>query len=147
MFFVPVSRRAIPDTRYLSRMLDPSLDRFFSQATSSTEAASRAPALDVTETDAAYTVQLDMPGVNKDDIKVSVEGRQVTVQAGTQVNEQKKDGERVVYRERALARYARTLTLPVEVEQAETIAKLEHGVLTLTLPKRSARSAAQIAIN
>lgn len=147
MFFVPVSRRVNPDTRYLSRMLDDSLDQFFSRTPAPERAASRAPALDVSETDASYTVQIDMPGVNKEDVKVSVEGRQVTIEAGTQRTDEQKEGERLVYRERALARYARTITLPVEVEQADTVAKLEHGVLTLTLPKRSARSAAQVAIN
>lgn len=147
MFFVPVSRRVSADTRYLSRLMDQSLDRFFTSPTTSTDSEARPPALDVTETDTAYTVEFDMPGVNKDDVKVIVEGRKVTVEAGIQRSDEKKDGERLVYRERAVARYARTLTLPVEVEQADTLAKLERGVLTLTLPKRSARSAAQIAIN
>ncbi len=50
-------------------------------------------------------------------------------------------------RERSTTSYARTFTLPLEVDQAEAAARLEHGVLTLTLPKRGARSAAQIAVN
>jgi HSP20 family protein len=53
----------------------------------------------------------------------------------------------VVYRERTATRYARTLTLPAEVDQAGAGAKLEHGVLTLTLPKRGASRAAQISVN
>jgi len=101
----------------------------------------------VVETERAYNVKLEVPGVTKDDVKVSVEGRQVTVQASTQRSDEKKDGERLVYRERATTSYARTFTLPVEVDQAEAGAKLDHGVLTLTLPKRGARSAAQIAVN
>mgnify|MGYP002136163033 CR=1 FL=1 len=63
--------------------------------------ASRSPALDVSETERAYTVKLEIPGAAKEDVKVSVEGRQVTVQASTQRSEEKKDGERIVYRERA----------------------------------------------
>jgi HSP20 family protein len=104
----------------------------------------------VAETEAAYTVTLEVPGVSKEAVKVSVDGRQVTVQASTPRTEEKKAGaeaERVVYRERAATRYARTITLPAEVDQAEAGAKLENGVLTLTLPKRSARSAAQISVN
>jgi len=147
MFLVPVSRYANQDTRQLSRLFDDTLERFLGPVTSSESVASRSPALDVVETERAYTVKLEVPGVTKDDVKVSVEGRQVTVQASTQRSDEKKDGERLVYRERATTSYARTFTLPVEVDQAEAGAKLDHGVLTLTLPKRGARSAAQIAVN
>jgi hypothetical protein len=72
-----------------------------------------------------------MPGVAKDEVKVSIDGRQVTVQAQARREEERKDGERVVYRERSLSSYARTFTLPMEVDQAEASAKLENGVLTL----------------
>ena len=141
MFVVPMSR----ESRHLSRLLDDTFDRCFSTAAEGV--AKRSPALDVAETDRAYTVKLEMPGVNKEDIKVSVEGRQVTVQAQSQHTEEKKDGERMIYRERTASSYARTFTLPVEVDQVEALARLEQGVLTLTLPKRNARSAAQITVN
>jgi HSP20 family protein len=147
MFLVPVSRYANQDARQLSRLFDDTVERFFGPVAASEGVASRSPALDVAETERAYTVKLDVPGVTKDDVKVSVEGRQVTVQANTQRVDEKKESERLVYRERAATSYARTFTLPVEVDQAEAGAKLEHGVLTLTLPKRGARTAAQIAVN
>lgn len=143
MFLVPVNR----DSRQLSRLFDDTFDRFFGSSAATESPTLRSPALDVAETERAYTVKLDMPGVAKEDVKVSVEGRQVTVQAHNQRIDEKKEGERVVYRERAVSSYARTFTLPVEVDQAEALAKLEHGVLLLTLPKRGARSAAQISVN
>ena len=143
MFLVPVNR----DSRQLSRLFDDTFDRFFGAPAATESPSLRSPALDVAETEGAYCVKLDMPGVAKEDVKVSVEGRQVTVQAHVQRSEEQKEGERVVYRERAASSYARTLTLPVEVDQAEAQAKLEHGVLVLTLPKRGARSAAQISVN
>ena len=61
--------------------------------------------------------------------------------------EEKKAGERIVYRERSASSYLRTFTLPVEVDQTASGAKLDHGVLTLTLPKRSAKVAAQLTVN
>jgi HSP20 family protein len=143
MFLVPMSR----ESRQLSRLFDDSFERFFNPTATGEGVASRSPALDVAETDRAYTVKLEVPGVNKEDVKVAVEGRQVTVQAQSQHSEEKKDGERVVYRERSLASYARTFTLPQEVDQAESVAKLEQGVLTLTLPKRGARGAAQLTVS
>lgn len=143
MFLVPMSR----DSRQLSRLFDDTFERFFGPAPGTEGVASRSPALDVSESERTYTVKLEMPGVAKEDIKVSVEGRQVTVQASSTRSDEKKDGERVVYRERSVSSYARTFTLPLEVDQAEAGARLEHGVLTLTLPKRGARTAAQISVN
>ena len=143
MFLVPMSR----ESRQLSRLFDDNFERFLNSAATGDGVASRSPALDVAENDRAYTVKLEVPGVNKEDVKVSVEGRQVTVQAQSQRTEEKKEGERVVYRERAVASYARTFTLPLEVDQAEAAAKLEQGVLTLTLPKRGVRGAAHLTVN
>ena len=88
-----------------------------------------------------------VPGVAKEDVKVAVEGRQITVQAQGQPADEKKEGDRVVYRERSAVSYARTFTLPLEVDQTQANAKLDHGVLTLTLPKRGARGAAQLTVN
>lgn len=173
MYFVPFSRDS-RDARQLSRLLDDSVERFLGSAASraaTTEAAPRTPALDVAESDLAYTVKLDVPGVAKEDLKVSIDGRRVTVrthrQAAAQTPAATPDGssdsavtapaqdaqtvladtDRIVYRERAAASYARSFTLPVEVEQADAGAKLENGVLTLTLPKRNARGAAQLTVN
>jgi len=145
MFIVPSTR----DTRQITRLFDDAFDRFFGPIGTPVpgEAALRSPALDVSESDRGYTVKLEMPGVAKEDVKGSIEGRQVTVQAQSQRSEERKDGERVVYRERSVSSYARTFTLPLEVDQSEAGARLEHGVLTLTLPKRGARNAAQITVS
>jgi HSP20 family protein len=141
MFIVPVSR----ESRQLSRLFDDTLDRFFGATAEG--AAARSPALDVAEHERGYTVKLDVPGVAKEDIKVQVDGRQVTVQAQSQNSSEKKDGERIVYRERAVASFARSFTLPQEVEQSESGAKLDNGVLTLTLAKRNVRGTSQITVN
>ena len=69
-------------------------------------------------------------------------GRQVTVQAQSPCSGEKKEGERVVYRERSAASYGRTLTLLLQKDQTESVTGLDQGVLTLTLPKRGVRSAA-----
>ena len=142
MFLVPFTR----DPRQLSRLFDDTFERFFAPAGAEEAASARSPALDVAESDRSYIVKLEMPGVAREDVKVAIDGRQVTVQAQTQRSDERKEGERVVYRERSYSSYARTFTLPLEVDQVEAGAKLEHGVLTLTLPKRSARSASQITV-
>ena len=148
MFIVPVAR----DSRQVARLLDDTLERFFAptnEAVASTAAASaaRRPPLDVVETEAAYTVKLEVPGVAKEDVKVAIDGRKVSVQASSAAQLEQKEGEQIVYRERTATRYARSFTLPLEVDQAEANAKLEHGVLTLSLPKRGVRAAAQLTVN
>lgn len=143
MFLVPIPR----ETRQLSRLFDDTFERFFGPVVAAESSGARRPALDLAESDRGYTVRLEMPGVAKQDVKVAIEGRQVTVQAQSERTEEREEGDRVVYRERSARSYARSFTLPMEVDQAESGAKLEDGVLTLTLPKRGARSAAQITVN
>ena len=77
-----------------------------------------------------------MPGVAKDHVKVSIDGRVVKVEARAEASAEKKDGDHIVYRERSLSQFARSFKLPVELDQAASSAKLDNGVLTLTLAKR-----------
>ena len=143
MFIVPVAR----DTRPYSRFFDSAMERYVGAALDTESPGARNPVLDVAESDSAYTVKLEMPGVAKEDVKVEIIGRQISVQAQGQKTDERKEGERVVYRERSGASYARSFRLAQEVDQAEAGAKLENGVLTLTLPKRGARAAAQLTVN
>jgi HSP20 family protein len=142
MFIVPVTR----DARQFSRLLDDTIERFFTPGGTENTTA-RNPALDVAESERAYTVRLEMPGVAKEDVKVAIDGRQVSVQAQSPKADEVAEGERLVYRERSAISYARRFSLAAEVDQAEAGAKLENGVLTLTLPKRGARTAAQLTVN
>lgn len=148
MFLVPMTRQSADLARSLDRLFDDDLfGRFFAPARSTEAAATRSPALDVSESDQAYTVKLDLPGVGKDDVKISIDGRRVTVEAQTQKVEEKKEGDRVVYSERSSASYARSFTLPQEIDQAASAAKMEHGVLSLTLAKRGAPQASQLTVS
>jgi len=136
MFLIPYAHRAFPGSLF------DRLDSLFDDAP-----AARAPSMDVTESDTAYTVALNVPGVAKDKLKVSVEGRRVSIEAEQDAETEKKDGERIVYRERSASRYARSFTVANELDQGASSAKLDNGVLTLTLAKKVPAKAAQIAIN
>ena len=150
MFLVPLSRNRSHRVRSFDRHFDDSCERFFANGIAAENDIARSPALDVSESDLAYTVRLDMPGVSKEDVKVSIDGRRVTVEANSRKEERKEDvkndGDRIVYRERSVSNYARTFKLSAEIEQSASAAKLENGVLTLTLSKRSP-TAAQISVN
>ena len=147
MFVVPVSRRSTTYAHPLSHLLQDRLERAFSAPTECAAITARTPALDVSDNDADYVAVLDMPGVAKEDVKITVDGRRITVQAERGAAAGADDGARLIHRERAAPAYARSFVLPVDVEQAATQARLEHGVLTLTLPKLQARSAAHITVN
>jgi HSP20 family protein len=141
MFLVPVARSASD----LSR----SFDRLFDSAFGA-EPALRTPSLDVAETEGGYNVSIDLPGVGKDDVKITIDGRRVSVSAQTQREETKKaanDGSRVIYRERSSQSFARSFTLPEEVDQDASQAKLDSGVLSLTLAKKRAAASKQLTIN
>jgi HSP20 family protein len=146
MFLVPMTRSASDLVRNFDRLFDESFDRLFTPGTPAQSALARSPALDIAESEQAYTVKLDLPGVAKGDVKVSIDGRRVNVEARSSKNEERKEGDRIIYRERAESSYARSFTLPAEVDQERSSAKLDNGVLELELGKRRAGSAAQIAI-
>ncbi len=175
MFVLPLSRPTVlahraavaPQfSRAVERLFDESFDRIFSPRPDAT----RTPPMDVFESDDAFTVVFDVPGVAREQIKVSVEGRRVTLgteaatgEAGSaKVDAQPATGEadaeapaatetpaaapRSLYRERTAPRYARTVSLPAEVDQAASQARFENGVLTLTLAKKVPAGAAQLHI-
>ena len=150
MFVLPLTRSAARAS--FSRVADDSFDRFFGNAVAA--ATPRSPALDVSETDTAYTVSFDVPGVTREQLKVSVEGRKVSIETvdaakslEAAADAPKVDATRALYRERGTARYARTVSLPAEVDQTASQAKYENGVLTLTLAKRIASGATQLSIS
>jgi HSP20 family protein len=138
MLLVPVARSASDLSRSIDRLFDNAFAR---------EPALRSPSLDVAETDGGYTVAIDLPGVAKDDVKITIDGRRVSVSAQTQREETKRDGERVIYRERSSQSFARSFTLPEEVDQDASQAKLDSGVLSLSLAKKRAAAAKHLTIN
>ncbi|MDR7272031.1 HSP20 family protein [Pelomonas saccharophila] len=106
----------------------------------------RTPALDISEDDKAYSVTVDMPGVAKEAVKVRVEGRRVHIETASAEAAAPTDGSRVLYRERRAASYARSFSLPVEIDQTQSQARFENGVLTLNLVKRVAENGGQLNV-
>ena len=149
MFIVPVSRRAAVRARHFDRLFDDAFGHMFAQPTADA-APVRRPAIDVAESDRGYVVTLDVPGVTREDVKVSIDGRRVSIvaeaPAADATAETTKATDRVILRERAVASFARSFTLQSEIDQASSQAKLDNGVLTLTLTKRQP-TASQLTVN
>ena len=92
---------------------------------------------DVIDKGDKYAISVDLPGVRKDDIRVTVEGSRVAIAAETKSSTETRDTDKVLHAERHAASYARSLELPVEVTDENADANFENGVLHLTLPKRA----------
>lgn len=94
------------------------------------------PRLDMIENEQAYEIQAEMPGVEKGDLKVAIDHQRVTIEGECRKANERREGENVVYSERSARKFLRSFTLPTEVDDAAAQAKLENGVLHLTLPKK-----------
>ncbi len=104
------------------------------------------PRLNVSETDKAFQIQAEMPGVKKEDVKVAVEHQRVTIEGESKREQEQRDGENVLYTERSASKFVRSFMLPVEVDEASAEARMENGILTLTLPKKQGSEATRITI-
>lgn len=104
------------------------------------KASATAPAINVTESDKDYTVELAAPGLKKEDFKVNINDEGNLVIKMEQKNEQKEEDKSRHYlrREFSYSKYEQTLILPDDVEKEQIAAKVEHGVLTIDLPKTAA---------
>jgi HSP20 family protein len=94
--------------------------------------------IDVAETDKAYTVQAEVPGVSKEDIHVSVDGNIVTLRAEVKQQDSSDRDEKVLRSERYFGAVSRSFQLQSDIDQEQSKAKYNNGVLTLTLPKKKA---------
>jgi HSP20 family protein len=91
------------------------------------------PVTDIFETDQALTVVLEMPGVGKDNVDISVENEILTIEG--RINYSKYEGLEPVYTEYNIGHYVRSFQLSSKIEQSEISAGLKDGVMTLVLPK------------
>lgn len=103
--------------------------------------------IDVVENDQAYAVKAEIPGVQKNDIDVSIDGNQVSITAEVRRESKNKDEERDIYTERYYGQVYRSFSLPNEVDSGKAEAHYENGVLTLKLPKKANGSARKLAVS
>ena len=103
--------------------------------------------MDVAENNGEYTVKAEIPGVNKEDIAVSIDGDVVSISAEVKREKEEKEGEKVLRSERYYGSVARSFTLPTAVDMEKANAMYEGGVLTLTLPKTAETKTTKLAVH
>ena len=106
------------------------------------------PAMDAWETEQAFVVQLDLPGLAPEQVDVSFDRNTLTVR-GTRSDTipSDKSEKRVFFVERAPGAFSRTLRFPQYVEASKIEASFSNGVLTVTVPKSDAGKARKISVS
>jgi HSP20 family protein len=105
-----------------------------------------APALDVQEDKDKFTVNLELPGLKREDISVQLEDGQLTI-SGERKAATIVEGTEVHRQERFYGKFSRVLTLPTTVVSGQVKAGYKDGILTVTLPKAEAAKPKQIDVS
>ena len=92
--------------------------------------------VDISENEKEYLVSAEIPGAKKEDIRVSIDGNYVSIAAEVKKEQEEKHGRSLV-RETYHGTVSRGFTLASDVDDKAAVAKLDDGVLRLTLPKRA----------
>ena len=118
-----------------------SLSRIFGRFPNRTEPdrelltmADWAPSVDISETDQAYSIKGEIPGVRKEDVKVTIEDGMVTMRGERKL--EKEDHNQKFHRvERAYGSFVRSFRLPDDADESQAKAEFKDGMIAVTLPK------------
>jgi HSP20 family protein len=103
------------------------------------------PAFEVKETTDSFVVKADLPGVNESDLDINLHNNVLTV-TGNRAAEERKDGESFTLYERQFGSFSRSFSLPDMADGERIEAKLDNGVLTLTIGKKAEAKPRKIAL-
>jgi HSP20 family protein len=147
--------RRTPDNTILRDPLFEVVDRFFgdrgwpslaSKEADEPASSSWVPAVDLRETEEAFFVTAELPGLSKKNIDISLEGKTLTISGERTF---KKEGENDNYHrvEREYGSFRRSFSLPTAIEADKVSAKFKDGLLTLSVPKSPAVMPRKIAVS
>jgi len=103
------------------------------------------PVVDISETDAEYLIKAEVPEVDRKDVKVTVQDGVLTIR-GERRQEKEEKGKRFHRIERSYGSFARSFTLPEDVEDAKLKAEFKDGILIVHLPKSETRKRKSVDI-
>jgi HSP20 family protein len=104
-----------------------------------------APPIDVRETDEAYVVEVDLPGIDPKNIELLIEGRTLTIRGQISDEREEKQGNYLL-KERRVGQFMRAVALPGMVDVDHVTSDFDNGQLTVTLPKAPQNRARRIEI-
>jgi HSP20 family protein len=130
--------------RDINRMFD-NFMRGGVQADESLDASYWTPAVDIAEQESAYEVKMELPGVNKEDVTISLESNILTIK-GEKKQEKEEKSKNLHRVERSYGSFQRSFTLPTSVKGEKIDAVFNDGVLSITLPKVEEAKPKQIEV-
>lgn len=110
------------------------------------EASVWRPAADISETDQEYLVKAELPGINKEDVKIALQDGVLTISGERKVEEQQTDENRIRV-ERFYGSFSRSFALPDNVDTANVRAESKDGVLLVHIPKKAPSKSQPITID
>ena len=129
----------------LQRELNMPINRFDTDENGNVATANWAPAVDIKEDDKAFTLLADIPGVDPDDIDVTMEKGVLAIR-GERKSETSTEEENYKRVERQYGVFYRRFTLPDSANAEGIEAKSEHGVLRITIPKQEVAQSRRISV-
>lgn len=130
-----------------------SLNRIFGRAPARTESnnemltmADWAPSVDISETDAAYLVKAEIPGVRKEDVKVAIQDGMLTLQ-GERRQEKEEKGKKFHRVERCYGSFMRSFRMPDDADEGKVKAEFKDGMLNITLAKSEKAKPKQVNVS
>lgn len=115
------------------------LNRLFGRSQARTESNQLAlpewtPSADISETDASYLIKAEIPGVNKEDVKVTLQDGILTI-SGERRQEKEEKGKKYHRIERSYGSFVRSFSMPDDADESTVKAEFKDGMLNVTLPK------------
>lgn len=121
------------------------LHRFLSQ--NNGESDTTPMPMDVVERGDSYLVHMIMPGVKKEDVHITIDGNQVSINAEIKAApSEANDKNRILRQERFYGKLSRTFQLGSELDETKSMAKLSDGILELSLYKKQGEAAKQLTV-
>ncbi|KAJ2961778.1 hypothetical protein NQZ79_g3032 [Umbelopsis isabellina] len=140
-----------PNYDRLERRLNQVFDHFFndlgwSRKASQESSSGITPAIDISETDKNWVVHAELPGVNKEEIKLEYHGNAMVI-SGESRRSKDYEKENVRYQERRYGSFSRSVPLPENVDKTKINAKFENGLLEVLIPKSEESTPRKIEIS
>lgn len=148
MAYLPKLRSKSGSIRTRDSVFDDLFNELYSLPTSflSKSGVDLSPRIDISETDAAYKIEAELPGINQKEIDVKIDNNILTIKGKKEdIKEEKEKNYHL--RERYYGAFQRSISLPNNIEPEKIKASFENGVLNISVPKNDKRTPKKIEIS
>lgn len=137
-------RYSQPQNEIFGKRFSDIIDEFFNDAVATRQSAF-APSIDISETEKQFLIDVELPGVNKDDIEVNLENGRLTI-SGERKFESEENGKQYHRVESHYGSFTRSFHLPENVDDKSISASYKDGILNITIDKSEEKMKKQIKV-